>query len=95
MFVVPGENSSIESPYKFPLQTLFSFIYIAKYFFVIRREGFGDKDVSVRLEVKVRKISRFLVNQRRRYFSHSHQVNWGSSSIVRRYRVRNRNIFVN
>ena len=63
MFVVPDESSSIESPYKFPLQTLFFFIYIAKYFFLTRREGFGDKDVSVRHEVKVRKVSCFFVSQ--------------------------------
>ena len=30
MFVVPDENSSIEGPYEFPLQTLFFFIYITK-----------------------------------------------------------------
>ena len=87
----------------FNFKNFFSFFYIAKYFFLIWREGFGDKDVSVRLEVKVRKVSCFLVSQFPSIgiegISHTspgkfHSYFWWSRSIVRRYRVRNRKIWI-
>ena len=66
MVVVPDENSSIESPNKFPLQTLFPLFTLPNNFFLYGVRDSSEvniRGVSVRLEVKVRKVSFFLVSQ--------------------------------
>ena len=87
----------------FHFKRFFSLFTLPNNFFLIRRERFGDKDASVRLEVKVRKVSRFLVSQFPSIgiegISHTspgkfYNYFWWSSSIVIRYRMRNRNILV-